>query len=87
MTLPLNRNKVTITGPAWAKKKILYPFEGEQLSVNEVQARVPALCADTVRRYLKRGINTKVGMLTVKPKRGRNGRGSAPRVRGSSCFE
>lgn len=72
------------TGP---KRKVLYTFEGEQLSLTEVHARCSALCADTVRRYLKRGINTRQGMLTVQAKRGRNGRGKPPRLRGTPCFE
>ena len=60
------------TGP---KQKMLFQFEGEQLSVTQVHARVSALSPDTVRRYLHRGINTRQGMLTVQR---RHSRGSKP---------
>ncbi len=67
------------TGP---KRIVFYPFEGEQLSVNQVHARVPVLSAVTVRRYLQRGISTVHGMLSVKRQTARNGRGKPVKLNG-----
>lgn len=61
MTLPLNRNKVTIS-PNTAKAQ-RYPFEGQQMTVKEVAARVTAVSESVVRDRLKEGVTTIAGML------------------------
>ncbi len=61
MTLPLNRNKVTITG-CMAKGQ-RYLFEGIQMTVKEVAARVTAVSESVIRDRLKEGVNTIAGML------------------------
>lgn len=84
MTLPLNRNKVSyapLTGPT---KTILHLFDGEQLSINQIKQRVPALSTDSIRDYLARGLHTKVAMLTFRPMRKRNGRGKNFQINGKS---
>jgi len=43
-----------------------FSFEGELLTVSEVQQRVPALSKNCIRNYLRRGMNTKQEMLTYR---------------------
>lgn len=46
---------------------LTYQFEGETLTAMEVHKRVPALTIQTIRLYLKRGLDSRVKMLSYAP--------------------
>lgn len=62
-----------------------FEFEGEQLTVTQIRARVPALGDATIRRYLAAGRNTRAAMLGVSVSAGRaaSGRAAAKRAKAS----
>ena len=45
-----------------------HEFEGQLLTVKEIQQLVPVLTKDTVNNYLKKGMNTKQAMLCYNPR-------------------
>lgn len=45
-----------------------YEFEGEQLNVKQIHARVQGLSESTVREKLNQGMTTRMAMLSTQPK-------------------
>jgi hypothetical protein len=44
-----------------------FEFEGEQLTLREIRARVPALSESNVRTLLRKGMRTRAAMLAYDP--------------------
>ena len=50
-------------------RSIVHEFDGEMLTVRQIQARVPRLCLNEIRKHLAAGRNTKTAMLSYDPAR------------------
>ena len=64
-------------------RSITYPFEGEQLTVAQIHALVPALSPSCIRNHLAAGRNTRQAMLSFNSAAAsvRGGRRTAQRMR------
>lgn len=71
------------TSPTAPARGALYDFEGQLLTVAQIQRLVPALSASTVRLHLRAGRTSREAMLAFDPSsaRARGGRSSAAVVK------